>query len=266
MATFAPYLQRGYHLVMVLPDLHLPHQDDAALDCALKAHALLKPKRTIILGDWLDAGSFASHQPKSFLELRAIDFKRDEIDPCNRILDILQQNTELLVYLEGNHEQRIERVAVNANIRSPINAVHSLISPKNLLSAGRNRFIWIDYAKELNHYKITDDLWAFHGWSHAKNVAEAHLSYLMSVSAIFGHVHRAQSSARRNKVTNKIIKAWTPGCLCKLQPLYATSTPTDWIHGFSLIYVKNDGTAWFDYNVRIENGVCILPGGKEIRA
>lgn len=254
----------GYHVVMVLPDLHLPNHDEEALESVLAAHSFIKPKRTIILGDWLDAGAFATHQPKSVAELAAVDFKRDEIDPCNRILDILQQNTDLLVYIEGNHEARVERTAVAANARSPMAAVLGLVSPKALLSAGRRRFIWIDYFEKLSHYKITDDLWAFHGWSHGSNVAETHLKYLMTVSGVFGHVHRLQSAARRNKVTNKIIKAWTPGCLCKLQPLYATSTPTDWIHGYSLIYVKNDGSHWFDYTVRIDNGKTVLPGGKLI--
>jgi hypothetical protein len=259
-----PYLPKGYHLVMVLPDLHLPYHDKEALSCALKAHDFLKPKRTIILGDWLDCEAFKSFEPKSMQEVRAYDLKKDEIDPCNELLDILQANTKLTVFIEGNHEVRIEKSAANAKNKG-LAAVYSLISPKNLLTRDRKDFIWVPYNKELSHYKITPDLWAFHGWSYSKHVAETHLNWLMSVSAVFGHVHRRQSAVRRNKVTNKLIKAWTPGCLCVRQPLWGTQTPTDWVHGFSIIYVKNDNTSWFDYTVDIENGTCVLPGGKLIK-
>jgi predicted phosphodiesterase len=263
MSVATPYLPKGYHLVMVLPDLHVPYQDEVALSCVLKAHDFLKPKRTIILGDWLDAEPFKTFDNKN-LKTKSCDFKKDEIDPCNRIIDTLQKNTKLLVYLEGNHEVRIERTAANAKNKS-LASVYSLISPKNLLSDGRKNFIWVPYNKELSHYKVTPDLWAFHGWSHSKHVAETHLNYLMSVSAVFGHVHRQQSAVRRNKVTDKIIKAWTPGCLCARQPIWATATPTDWVHGFSIIYVKNDNSSWFDYTINIEGGQCILPGGKLIK-
>ena len=259
-----PYLPKGYHMVMALPDLHIPYQDEAALSCALMAHEYLKPKRTIILGDWLDAEGFKTHPSKSLLEKKVFDFKADEIDPCNKILDRLQKNTGLLVYIEGNHEFRIERTAAGAEHRG-FSSVYSLVSPKNLLSAGRKNFVWIPYNEKLSHYKITQDLWAFHGWSYSKNVAETHLNYLMSVSGIFGHVHHQQSAVRRNKVTDKLIKAWTPGCLSQLQPLWNTQQPTDWVHGFSIIYVKNDLSQWFEYTVTIENGVCVLPGGKLLK-
>ncbi len=264
MSVATPYLPKGYHLVMVLPDLHVPYHDKPALSCALKAHEFLKPKRTIILGDWLDAEPFKTFERKSLLEKAAIDFKVDEVDPCNEILDILQKNTKLMVFIEGNHEFRIERAAANARNKG-LAAVHSLISPKNLLGVGRKDFIWVPYNKQLSHYKITPELWAFHGWSHSKHVAETHLNYLMSVSAVFGHVHRQQSAVRRNKVTDRLIKAWTPGCLCERQPLWGTQTPTDWIHGFSIIYVKNDNSSWFEYTITIENGQCVLPGGKLLK-
>jgi len=258
-------MPKGYHLVMVLPDLHVPYHDELALSCVLKTHDYLKPKRTIILGDWLDAEPFKTHPTKNLLEAKAYDFKRDEVDPCNDILDTLQKNSDLLVFIEGNHEFRVERAAAAGNHKG-FSSIYSLISPKHLLGANRKNFIWVPYQKQLSHYKITKDLWAFHGWSHAKHVAETHLNYLMSVSAVFGHVHRQQAAVRRNKVTDKLIKAWTPGCLCKLQPLWDTQTPTDWVHGFSIIYVKNDGSHWFDYTINIENGTCVLPGGKLITA
>jgi len=263
---FTPYVPKKYHIVMVLPDLHIPYHDEAALECVKRAHKAIKPKRTVILGDWLDAEPFKRFESKSLLEKKAHDFKKDEIDPCNTLLDELAQNTKELIYIEGNHEARIEKIAAAESSHPSLKAVHSLISPRTLLSNGRSNFIWVPYNEKLSHYKIAPDLWALHGWSHSKHVAETHINYLTSVSCIFGHVHRQQAAVRRNKVTNKIIKAWTPGCLCTLQPLWDTQSPTDWVHGFDIIYVRNDGTGWFNYTITIENGTCVLPGGKLIEA
>jgi len=259
-----PHLPPGYHLVMVLPDLHIPYQDKAAISCAMKTHEFVKPKRTVILGDWLDAEPFKTFEVRTLMEARALDFKKDEIDPCNEVLDALQKNTSLVVYIEGNHEARIEKVAARAR-GTGIGSVHSLISPRNLLSQGRKQFVWVPYSKSLSHYKITNDLWAFHGLSYSKHVAETHLNMLTSVSSVFGHVHRQQSASRRCKATDKQIKAWSPGCLCERQPLWAAQMPTDWLHGFSLIYVKNDGSHWFEYTITIKDGICVLPGGKLIK-
>jgi len=259
-----PYLPQGYHMVMVMPDLHIPYHDQAALLCAMKAHEYLQPKRTVLLGDWLDAEPFKSFETRTLVESRMHDFKKDEVDPCNKILDSLQKNSSLVVYIEGNHEFRIEKAAARAK-GVGVASVYSLISPRNLLSEGRKNFIWVPYSKTLSHYKITDDLWAMHGWSFSKHVAEYHLNQLASVSCVFGHVHRQQSASRRCKVNDKQIKAWSPGCLCDRQPIWGTQQPTDWIHGFSILYVKNDNSHWFEYTITIENGMCILPGGKLIK-
>jgi len=261
---YTPYLPKGYHMAMVLPDLHIPYQEESALRCVMKAHKILKPKKTVILGDWLDAEAFKSFRSKSLIEVKAHDFKKDEIDPCNVILDKLQKNTQTLVYIEGNHDQRIEKIAADTSTSKTFKAIYSLVSPRTLLSAGRKNFVWVPYSDQLSHYAIAPDLWAFHGWSYSINVAETHLKYLMSISGVFGHVHRQQAAVRRNKVTNKLVKAWTPGCLCQLQPIWGTQTPTDWVHGFSIVYVKNDGSKWFEYTITIDDGTCVLPGGKLI--
>ena len=68
-------------------------------------------------------------------------------------------------------------------------------------------------------------------------------------------------------MTQRVMKAWSPGCLSKLQPLYMAHNPTEWVQGFSLIYVSSDDrTDWTEYNITIDRGRCILPDGKVLRA
>lgn len=248
---------------MVLPDLHVPHHDRAALACVLRAYEILKPDEVVVLGDWLDCESFSRHPRGSMAELRAHKFIDEEVAPCVEILDKLQANENKLVYVEGNHEQRIERFA--AALGNDLGRdIYSLISPERLLRANRKNFVWIPYTSELAHYEITPDLWALHGWSFAKSAARIHLDRAVSVSIVYGHTHRQQSEARRDPASGRVLKAWSPGCLSKLQPIYRQNLPTSWVHGFSLVYVGANG--WTEYTVTIDSGSCVLPDGREIKA
>lgn len=254
--------RKGSHLVMVLPDLHVPHQDEAALACVMATHRKLKPARTVILGDWLEAAAFSSHPPKSMEDARAHDFIRDEVDPCSAILDRLQSNTRELAYIEGNHENRVTRMCAQGG---PLASVAEYILPETLLSQGRRNFTWIPYTQSLAHYRIADDLIAFHGWSHAKHAASVHASLLKGSSGVHGHTHRAQSYVDRDALTGRVQQVWSPGCLRDLQPNYMAHKPSGWVHGFSLVYVKNDLSRWTAYTCLIDRGEVVLPDGSVIR-
>lgn len=259
-----PQKAPGSHLVVILPDLHVPFHDRQALDCAMAAIQYLRPHKIVILGDWLDCEAFSAHGKKHMLELRATRYLADEIEPTNEILNEVQRWSKELVYIEGNHEHRVERFAVQwGGVLGP--DIYKLISPQTLLSAGRTNFEWIPYGDILTHYSITPDLWAVHGWTHARHSASKHLDKAGSISVVHGHTHRAQMHARRDLVTGRVLKAWSPGCLSHLQPLYMHQNPTEWLHGFSMVYVGSNPLDWTDYLITIENGRCVLPDGKEIR-
>ena len=139
------------------------------------------------------------------------------------------------------------------------------MSPQTLLSANRQNFTWVPYGKSLPHYEITPNLWAIHGWYHARHAAAKHLEAAGSaVSIVHGHTHRQQLASTRNVVTGDVHKAWSPGCLAGLQPMYRHQQPTDWVHGFSMVYVGSNPLDWTEYLITIEQGRCILPDGQEI--
>jgi len=253
---------------MVLPDLHIPEHDERALECVLKAYKYLRPDEVVILGDWADCGQFSSHGVQSLAELKAHRFVEDEIDPIKAVMDKLQKYKNKLVYIEGNHEWRVERWAAKWGGRLGPD-FYNFMSPRKLLSEGRKKFTWIPYGDNLAHYQITpalqhsSELWALHGWSHAKRASAIHLDRAVSVSIVHGHTHRMQMETRREPSTGRILKSWSPGCLSKLQPLYQANRPTQWTHGFSLVYIGQ--SSWTDYTVTIHNGQCVLPNGKEIK-
>lgn len=261
----------GSHLVMVLPDLHLPTHDRSALRIVLRAFEHLKPQRLVILGDWLDAAFASAHPASSRDEADKGSYIQNEIEPCRRLLDQFEENTEEIIYLEGNHEFRVERLITRE--RGAWLAIPELVLPKQLLSMNRKKkFTWIPYqhnatrgdAYRLPHYKIADGLVAVHGWSTSKYSARKHLDLVKGWSIVYGHTHRAQSDTVRHPMTGHINQSWSPGCLSSLQPMWQHGSPTEWVHGFSLIYCRNDMSKWTAYTVTIDQGECILPDGTKI--
>lgn len=267
--------RKGSHAVLILPDLHLPLHDKAALRVVLRAYEKIKPSRVVILGDWLDA-AFASSHPVSSREEAEKNgstggYLQNEIEPCRRILEQLEEHSDEVIYLEGNHEFRVERLI--SRERGAWLAIPDLVLPSKLLSVGRKeKFTWVPYQHEataktayrLPHYKIAEGLIAVHGWSTAKNAAAKHLELVRGYSIVYGHTHRAQAESIRHPMTGHVLKSWSPGCLSSLQPMWMHTKPTEWVHGFSVVYCRNDLSAWTAYTITIDHDQCILPDGTKI--
>ena len=258
----------GSHAVLILPDAHFPYQDSAAMLVVEQAASLIRPRRVVILGDWLDCAGFSSHPVKSEAEAAVHEYE-DELDGCEAQIDRIYKLTgaEEIVFVEGNHEQRVEREC--RRLGSLGAAIHSMISPSRVLSRGRPWLKWIPYVPMgggLQHYAIAHDLWAIHGWSIAKHAAAKHLELARTVSIVHGHTHRQQAASTRLLDSGRVVKAWSPGCLSTPQPAWHHSSPTDWVQGLSVVFCSDDRRSWTDYTVSIENGHAVLPGGSTVRA
>lgn len=258
----------------IFPDIHFGDHDEAALEAALKAHAIIKPDNTLFLGDVLDCGIFSAHPKRKISENQAYDYKKLEVDPCNAMMNRVQKNTNHVDYLGGNHEERIERWAVGAGAVGE--SLYSLLSPEATIARGRRNFTYTPYSpvtgNRLGFVQIvkaspqmtSGGLVAVHGWSWSKHAAYVHLEKSRSQSIVFGHTHRAQTIVSRDAWTGSPIKAFNPGTLSKLQPLYMTSNPSEWSHGFGLVYVGKK--SWTEYMINVNHGYCVLPDGTEVKA
>lgn len=266
---------KGAKLWVILPDVHFPEHSEEALALALKAVEVLKPTHTLLLGDVLDCSAFSEHSKRTIQEDEAYDFEEAEIKPCNAMLDFIQKNTkEHTYFLEGNHEARIERWAVKGGQANK--SIYKLISPQHTLAKHRKNFTMVPYAVPTGAQRgfvqivkhssqmRTGGLVAVHGWSFARHAARLHLEKSRSQSIVFGHTHRQQVETSRDPWSGQIVKAFNPGTLSKLEPLYAVGgSPTDWSHGFALCYVGE--TSWTEYVCSIVNGAVVLPDGRQLR-
>ena len=247
--------------------------------CVLHVAQTWRPDKIVVLGDWLDGAAFSSHGRRAFSEA-APQFVRDEVAPCNDFLDKLQgRASRPLVYCEGNHEARVERYAVGLGGAGV--DVYALASPQRLIrhrvdATGRphrerKNFTWVPYLGNGTHshhlitrrLKRSSALIAIHGWSTAKNFTKVNLDHARDHSVVAGHCHRMQSTTSRNRLTGELLQSWSPGCLVGLYPTYMANSPSDWTHGFSMVYVGSD--SWTNYNVPIfGDGAAILPDGKRV--
>jgi len=248
-------------------DIHWTHRDERAVEVAMKAQAYFQPHHAVIGGDLADCGPFSSH-PKIDKTDQVDDWIRDELEPCQLFLNYVQDNTlEHTSFVEGNHEHRVERVAANGG--KAWKAVYPLVSPRHLFPRGRKDFTYIPFSGQRNPLSgfcmVAPDVRVVHGWAANKYAANKHLELSRTQSIIYNHAHRRQEHSTRDPWTNRQIFSMCAGCLCNLEPFYGhNGAPSDWSHGFWVGYVDKHHRQF--YPVTIENGYCIMPDGKEIRA
>jgi UDP-2,3-diacylglucosamine pyrophosphatase LpxH len=248
--------------VLVLPDAHYPHVDEMCEAVVIKASELLRQDETVILGDWAEMAAASSHPPSSWEEVNGIMQPLDElrmVDDAMKRIDRAAKRCKW-VYLEGNHEQRLERWSISMGQHLGSDA-HEALSPKSQIGKW-TKLKWIPYRKQHSAaYRIAPDLIAVHGWRLGVYPAAAMLRDVKTASVVFGHCHRAQSHTVKD-VDGRFITSWTPGCLRDLHPDW--SPATDWVHGFSIVYVGRRD--WTHYTIQIKpDGHCVLPDGKQVR-
>lgn len=239
--------------------MHFPNHDPQAVEVFGKALKALRPSVSICLGDLVDCAAFSTHAPDPSGD---VPYDR-EISLANAFLDDVQKASGKTVYLEGNHEYRLERYAARDRAGK---AAKALLSPRELLGRGRKNFTFVPYsheAGEYGHYRAAPNLVCVHGWSHAQNATRQHLEKGQGVSVIHGHTHRADHQYVQGRWSSGIVEAVSAGCLCKRIPTYMAGTPVDWVHGFIMGYLgKTQHTLFF---VPIVKNACVLPSGREIR-
>jgi metallophosphoesterase superfamily enzyme len=97
----------GLEKILVIPDTHVPFEDELAFAVLLAAGRFLKPDTIVFLGDFADFMSVSFH-PRE-LGRRGYTLK-EEAEAVNARLDQIQAlGAKRVVFIKGNHEYRLER-------------------------------------------------------------------------------------------------------------------------------------------------------------
>jgi len=251
---------------VIIPDTHGCFADEEALSAFLFDLEQLSPnvREIVMLGDHLDCGGFlAQHWTLGYVAEADYTFE-DDVDAANQLLDRIQAACPeaKIHYLEGNHERRIEKWCLTQTLKNKKDASY-LMRMFGVESVLHLRERGISHYKQGQFYDgvaIPSTIklgkcYFTHGSRTGQNPCKLMLGDFGG-NVVFGHVHRMDSYSDRT-VSEGVIGAWSPGCLCRLQPLWNHTQITGWSHGYGVQLVREDDE-FLHINVPIIGGKSYL--------
>ena len=249
---------------VIIPDTHGSAIDPVAAGIFLSDLRAIDPDEIVMGGDHVDCGGFlAQHHTLGYVAQTDYSYE-DDIACANDFLDRVQKNAPRakIHYIEGNHERRVETWCVTESLRNTKDAemLRRLLAPQFKLRLAERG---IQYYRQSEHYhglRIPGAIrlgkcYFWHSVSTAKSAAPVNLRQF-SANVVYFHTHR-RDAASGVPINKGDIGAWNPGCLCKMQPLWQHTRPTDWTHGFGLQLVARNAN-FLHINIPIINGQSLL--------
>ena len=246
-----PATQSTPEIVVFLSDIHVPYQDTAVLDSAIRLLKRLKPDRVVLNGDINDFFQLSRFN----YGLERMDHLQEEIDEAVKIRQRIRKACPDAVVNEneGNHDSRIITY-VEKNARALVSL--RALEPEHL-------FGWKDLEIQAfpgAGFRLRKNFLVKHGTlvrGEAGATAKAELA-LAGISGISGHTHRLATYRRGGYESRQ----WTEqGCLCRLDPDYVTGQP-NWQSGIAVGQFSTRSDTFHVEEVHTFNGRLVY-GGKE---
>lgn len=188
-----------------------------------------KPDILIDGGDHLDLPYISSFNKDKLLLLEGKRLKKD-FDNLAIELRQLRDTTERMLFLQGNHEERLERA----------------VQKQPLLEGMVDLEANIDFkALDIEYYPLKKQpvkvgkLHAMHGVYTNEYHSKKHLIKYFG-NMVYGHCHKFQSYYQGIPLRNDEMGANAIGCLCDKNPDWL-KTPGHWQNGFAVIYFDDKG-------------------------
>ncbi len=235
-----------------------------AVAAALEDIRRIDPDEIVIGGDMADCGGFlAQHHVMGYVAETDYSYEED-IAAANTFLDQLQAAAPraAIHYLEGNHENRVERWIITQTLRHQKDSrlIRSILAPDVMLGlpARGIRF----YPRNEVHgdcrqpgFLRRGKCYFVHEISSSANAAADALKKVAG-NVVFFHTHR-EDSARGFRPNVGDIGSWNPGCLCQKRPMWQHTKPNDWTNGYAVQFVAASEN-FLHINVPIVDGVSLL--------
>ena len=190
-----------------------------------------KPDFVADLGDSLDLEYFASFNKEKVSSVDG-DWEGD-VDLLNGELDWWQGITKDYYWMQGNHDERAERMAVAINTA----AMRTSLNYERRFHIKERGIKW---KRLVDQPGKVGKLHLIHGWFYNIYHAKKTLEYL-SGNVIYGHVHTRQTHSKHLTAFNQQIQGESIGCLCDKQPDYKKGVPSGWMNTFAVVYMDDKG-------------------------
>lgn len=236
-------IPKGNNNILMLSDVHIPYQDNKALELALEYGLKQKVNAIYLNGDTMDC-----YMISRFIKDRRMRNIESELELTREFLSTLQSTFNCPIYFKiGNHEERWENFL-------KLNAPELFGIPdfelRNVLRFGQYGVQEI----KSKQFTYAGKLPLLHGHEFGFSIfspvnAARGLFLRAKESAVIGHHHQTSEHTEKN-LTGDITTTWSVGALCGLEPEYMPFNK--WNHGFAHIRVKDNGNYTVD-NLRIIN-------------
>lgn len=249
-----------------------PIHDRKGVDAVIKLAQDWQPEVIILLGDMLDLAQWSLKYP------RPPEYRQTTAVTINELYyDLVRLRTACpnakIVWLEGNHEQRIQKALTELMPESihlaPAGETMPALCIERLLHLDQ---LEIEYIKPFPaDYWLWDCIQITHGEGHGKGVTTK-LAKTKSYSMVKGHGHGLELSCGRVETPqgSKNITVMQPGCLCRIDGGTPGVSPRpDWQHGVGFGILDSNGQEHL-WAAPIHNGKLYFEGkvyqGQEDRA
>ena len=223
--------------VLVCSDVHIPYQDNKAVDAFIDHAALTQPDVIVLNGDIIDMfmlSRFTKGEGRNPLE---------EMEMCRKFLQCIRMACPKakIFYVIGNHETRLERYVLNKapELASLIEDVFTIIKVSDFEVRGCASLL-VNNSFLFKHGTLLGNK------SGLSAIKEMENSYMSGAS---GHTHRLCKYIAR-KAGRKFVWIETGG-LMSMNPEYMVDP--NWQQGFAEIEFKN-GKLYKTNVYEIENG------------
>lgn len=233
-----------------ISDVHMP--DNINLNPIFAFIKDYQPNLIILGGDIIDAKGLHGVDSMSTSQIDVSLYQRDIklLRGLFREISKVSPNSQY-VYLEGNHEERYQRIMAKYPKTFPDNFdIYRDAFDKN------DKVSWVPYGDYSSYVTVGDTLF-IHGniWPdlHAKAYAIRYTPH----KVVYGHLHhfQAYTTHRANPNTSPRY-AVTAGCLCKLDPDWKKGEAHKWVNGF-VSFISENGITIPTAHL-IENGMFAI--------
>lgn len=227
-------------IIGIINDIHLPFQDNRAINIALNCLLDVNVDYLLLNGDILDCQSVSRfHRDVNFRDVN------NDIHKGNRFLDYLQSKFSKIIFKEGNHETRIRKYIA---LHSPELGNLDNLKIENMLRLEQRGIQFIDHRGYVKAGKLN----IIHGDELPGGGYHIAWNKIMKAGTdvAFGNFHKTQNAQKVIQFKNEVIRGYSIGCLCGLNPEYLKWN--EWNNGFAYVEVQKDGNYNF-HNIKIIN-------------
>ena len=232
----------GCKTLGIIGDVHIPYQDNDAIEVAFTKMEEENIESLFINGDLLDFYQLSFHEK----DPRMVHFKQ-EIEAGRQFLDYCRSRFPgiPIYFIPGNHENRFERyLRVKASELLDMDEFRLDV----LLHVAEYGVQYIPFRSKV----VFGDFLIEHGDKipGAGGVVPARTALMrLKNNCLINHFHKTSSSSQRvyGPGESTTIRGYSIGCLCELTPEYLEIN--EWNHGFAILKKIGDQVQVNNYKI-----------------